>query len=143
MKHIPLTGGKHAIVDDEDYDDLIARGKWTLQGEGYAYRWDRAIRPPKLLLMHRVITNAPRGKEVDHINRNKLDNRRQNLRVVSKSVNSLNKPSRGIEESKYWSGYAIRITADGQRIYFGRFKDRLEAMHISKNIKEQLLEAIL
>ena len=140
---IPLSKSKFALVDQRDVNNLLAMGKWTLHSEGYAYRWDRSSKPNKCLLMHRVIMDTPKGMDTDHINGNKLDNRRHNLRIVSRSANSLNRKTMGIEESRHWSGYIVRIIADGTRVYVGRFKNKEEAMHISKDVKNQLLEAIL
>jgi len=79
MKEIPLTKGAVAIVDDEDYDQL-ARRKWFLHG-GYAKRswWEGPH--IKYDLMHHLVANALPHKKVTHINGNKLDNRKVNLRI--------------------------------------------------------------
>ena len=79
-KLIPLTQGKYAIVDDEDFDEL-SKHKWCLmftKGRSYAVR-----RPSENLtiLMHRFILNPPKQMDTDHKNGDGLDNRRSNLRA--------------------------------------------------------------
>lgn len=99
-KLIPLNKGQFAIVDDEDYDWLSQR-KWQFGTGGYAGRIQRVGRKTTPLLMHRVIMNAPDGTEVDHRNRNKLDNRKSNLRLCTPSQNQANTPKRGTGTSRY------------------------------------------
>jgi hypothetical protein len=86
MREIPLTKGKVTIVDDADYEGLTQR-RWHLltpkRGGEYAMSSNGTG-------MHRAITSAPPGMEVDHINGNGLDNRRGNLRVCTKSGNQRN-----------------------------------------------------
>jgi hypothetical protein len=88
MREIPLTQGKVTLVDDADYE-WLSMWRWEYQS-GYAVRKEdgRTIR------MHREITDCPPGFDVDHINRNRLDNRRSNLRVVTRWGNNLNRQMR-------------------------------------------------
>lgn len=85
MKKIYTNKGKEIIVDDEDYSRLN-RYDWELNNWGYA----QTKISKKIYLMHRVITNAPKGMVVDHINRVRNDNRKENLRVVSQKENMQN-----------------------------------------------------
>lgn len=84
-KEIPLTKGKSAIVDDDLYWSL-SQIKWHYSG-GYAVYFEKKTRPRKAVRMHRLINNTPEGMDTDHINGNKLDNRRANLRTCSRSAN--------------------------------------------------------
>lgn len=85
-KHIPLTKGQFAIVDDDDYDYLSKR-KWHVN-TGYAETWiSKGVRR----LMQDMIATHATGLCVDHINGNKLDNRKSNLRVCTKRQNSYNR----------------------------------------------------
>jgi HNH endonuclease len=91
---IPLTQGKVALVDREDYEELI-KYKWYAKRGGktfYAVRKSPLDKKRKqcTIQMHRVIMNTPIGMETDHINGNGLDNRRTNLRVCSRSENRCN-----------------------------------------------------
>ena len=91
MKTIQLTQGKFAIVDDEDFDRLMAIGKWQFHHSGYASR-TRHGGNRKFISMHRLITDCPARMEVDHLNLDKLDNRKENLRVATKNQNMHNRP---------------------------------------------------
>lgn len=90
-KEIPLTQGKVALVDDEDYDSLCGH-RWYAKKSPYGNTWyaGRKInRRP--VLMHRVILKAPSGIPVDHENGNGLDNRKVNLRLSTGSLNAQNR----------------------------------------------------
>ena len=84
---IKLSNGKYTIIDDEDYS-LIAEYRWHFdKGYAKAHKKDNKRR---WILMHRLIMNPPNDKFIDHINRNKLDNRKRNLRLCNPSQNGSN-----------------------------------------------------
>lgn len=87
MKTIQLSQNKQALVDDEDFEELN-QSRWFINGS-YAYR--HASNHRQLIAMHRQIMNCPQGFEVDHLNHDKLDNRKNNLKVCTKQENLLNK----------------------------------------------------
>ena len=89
-KEILLTQGQVAIVDDEDYK-RISQWKWSYRRNprshyGYAYRGMNGHH----ISMHRLIMNAPDDLEVDHIDRNGLNNCRFNLRLATRSQQRAN-----------------------------------------------------
>ena len=92
-KEIPLTKGKVALVDDVDYEFLM-QWKWHYHSRGYAARSGPRGEGRKMFLMHRVIIGNPGGFLIDHVNQNRLDNRRLNLRACSKAENMRNAPAR-------------------------------------------------
>lgn len=98
MRKIPLTQGKFAIVDDDDYEFLM-QWKWSLTSHGYAKRSQRTGNQ-KCFYMHREITKIKKDMQVDHINHNKLDNRKCNLREVTSNQNMMNR-STTVGLSKY------------------------------------------
>lgn len=103
---------------------------------GYAIHSDyRYPANPGTISMHKLIMNPPRGKFVDHINGDKLDNRRSNLRLVTSSQNSMNrKPIRntksgykGVTFNPRNNTWQARIGYMGKRIHLGNRKDVKEA----------------
>jgi hypothetical protein len=88
MKLIPLTKGKEALVDGCDYAYLM-RWKWFCNPYNYAIRNTRVNECEKrtVVFMHLVIAHRMGlcvVKEIDHENRNSLDNRRSNLRLATR-----------------------------------------------------------
>jgi len=88
-REIKLTKNAVALVDEEDFD-ILSRYKWSLGFNGYPQRgtWDGEKSTPRS--MHRDILESIDGKYIDHINGDKLDNRRHNLRLCSTSQNGAN-----------------------------------------------------
>lgn len=135
MTTIQLTDGKVAIVDEADYSRL-ARYTWgateTAPGYWYAYS-SEARRETGHFYMHRFLTDAPKGMVVDHINGDRLDNRRANLRVCKHWQNLANN-EQAIGESGYRgvikarSGrFTARLKRNGKNLYFGTFDTPEEA----------------
>lgn len=135
MKLIPLTQGYSTIVDDEDFEEL-SKYKWYVMTNGkgdYIY----ASREHKTITMHRYIMRFSLGDKnvINHINGNTLDNRKQNLRIVSKSESQFYKKKRLNCTSKYkgvhWHRAAnvwrSQITINNKNIYLGSFNYEIEA----------------
>ena len=134
---IKLTQNKYAIVDDEDFKSL-SKYKWYVAKRGYGFYAQRHIIIDKKHInqqMHRVILNAKKNKEVDHVNGNTLDNRKSNLRIVSRSQNEWNRDKqknnstgyKGITYVKRDKLFIARIRVYGKLIYLGGFKDKKRA----------------
>lgn len=123
MATIQISKGLEVLVDDEDFPEL-SKWRWFYHTMGYASRQYSQGGVRRSVLMHRQIMNPPVGMVVDHINGNKLDNRRENLRVVTQSENNFNarKPSRNKSGFKgvYWEKQHNRWIA--QTIDFGKRK---------------------
>jgi len=130
MKEIPLTQGYVAIVDDEDYE-WLSQWKWHVQKCTIHHIY--AGGGGKNVMMHRVITKAKYGEEVDLINHNGLDNRKSNLRIVTKFENQRNSRKRinnnsgfkGV--SKHSRRYKAEIKVNGKTKYLGLFVTAEEA----------------
>jgi len=91
------------------------------------------------IYLHRFITNAKKGQIVDHINRDRNDNRRENLRIVSRATNNYNKTvsnslGRGIYFDKYGNRYRACLSFKNKTIKLGSFKD-LKSAKIAYNKK--------
>jgi hypothetical protein len=130
MKKIKLTQGKYALVDKEDYD-WLSQYNWHAE-KGHKNVW--YARRLKSVRMHRVILKAKPGEIVDHINMNGLDNRRKNLRIVSKSENNRNQSLRSDKKTSKYKGvskvgnrYQARIKTNGKESYLGLYKTELGA----------------
>lgn len=95
-KFIELVNGGWTRVDAADYE-WLNKHRWFRSSTGYAYRqgWHGPQRDSAnhwTVYMHREVNQTPENLFTDHINGNKLDNRRANLRTVDKSRNSTNRP---------------------------------------------------
>jgi hypothetical protein len=137
MKKIELTKGKFAIVDDEDFE-WLNQWKWQYDSHGYATRklWIIGGKgKTEKIYLHRLIMDNPTNKEVDHINRNKLDCRKSNLRLVTHSQNLLNRPAnsnntsgyKGVFFDKSRNKWKAMIKINYRSIFLGRFNTAKEA----------------
>ena len=87
--HLSNTGND-AIVDIDDFERVNSLGKWYESDTGYAVIRSIIDGKKQTLRMHRVIMNCPNGKVVEHLNGNKLDCRKKNLRICSQKENANN-----------------------------------------------------
>lgn len=101
MHKFTTKSGHQIIVDDEDKH--LSERSWQLNSVGYPRRTMYVIegKTYRTALMHREIMKAKKGECVDHINGNKLDNRRSNLRVCTQSQNLANRKKSPQKSSKY------------------------------------------
>lgn len=132
MKKIKLTQNKFALIDDEDFD-LVSQYKWHAGLRKHTYY---AFNRRKNLLMHRLIMKVTDSKlQIDHINRNGLDNRKKNLRIVDNRKNSLNsRPKRNNKTSKYkgvdmhvCGKWRAVIRPNKKQIHLGLFNNEKDA----------------
>ena len=149
MKKIPLTQGRFALVDDEDFD-FLSQWRWHLSDNGYAQRSvyikiDIGRYTSRMVKMHRIINETPPGVITDHINRNKLDNRKMNLRSVSASINSLNRGElrnnksgkSGVHFERCTGKWRAEIIVYGKRISIGRFAELKDAIIARQSTEKQ------
>lgn len=112
MEQIPLTKGKFALVDDEDFE-WLNQWKWhTLlkkNGKCYAARTATSMNVKTYVLMHREILKTPAGMLTDHKDGNGLNNQRDNIRVCTNLQNCMNKRARG-GISHYKGVFLVRTT---------------------------------
>lgn len=128
-----------ALVDEDDYDRVAAR-RWHMHPRGYAI----AGSGNNKVLMHRLILGLknPKGRgrgsgvrlpQADHINHDKMDNRRANLRIVSNQQNHQNRADahgtskyRGVSLHKTGK-WCARVKANGKAYWAGYYDSELEA----------------
>lgn len=136
-KIIPLTQGKFAVVDEDDFAEL-SRYNWHLSGsrnKPYAIRKARINDPhanAQKVYMHKQILNT--FEEVDHKDRDSLNNTKENLRLASRSQNARNRTSRKNSSSRYLGvcrhkagGWLVQAKNQGVTIYLGYYADEEEA----------------
>lgn len=132
MRIIYLTKGYATLVDDEDYE-WLSKHQWHTF---YTHRGNtpcaaRDIKRGKQVFMHRLIMNATKDEQVDHIDRDTLNNQKSNLRLCNSQQNSCNRKSwskysfKGIH--KVGNSWQARIRAYGKHIHLGCYKTPIEA----------------
>lgn len=101
--------------------ETVMKYKWSMDNKGYAYNKKHNIR------LHRLILNCPSDMVVDHINHNRLDNRKENLRICTVQENNRNKSNvDGVSWRNDRSKWRAYITVDNKQIYLGLY-DKKEA----------------
>ena len=132
MKEIKLYNNKGiALVDDEDYE-WLSEYKWHNDGHGYAKtkinindKWINQY-------MHKLLISTSKNMITDHVDRNRLNNQKNNLRMVTRSQNRMNSTKqRGILKykgvSKYWNKWKAEIRFNNKNYYLGLFKNEIDA----------------
>lgn len=143
---IHTSKGEIIFIDKEDYD-YFSQWKWSVNSDGLVYRCTIKSKKSITVYLHREIMRARVDEEVDHINHNKLDNRKENLRLCIHQQNSFNKtkPKRvKPTSSKYKGVYSVRnkwraiITLNNKKRHLGYFNTEEEAA-LAYNIKAKEL----
>jgi hypothetical protein len=140
FRRIPLTQGKYAIVDPEDYEQL-SKHKWFAHRCRQTFYAKRNIylseeKRQTAIGMHREIKPVPEGMFCDHINNNGLDNRKANLRLATPAQNARNRRKIAVKTSSKFKGifyhagqrkWCAAIRVNGQYKYFGLFENETDA----------------
>lgn len=137
MKTIKLSNGKYTRVDKEDYA-LLIKYKWHVSGlKNYplVFAYDNNLKTN--IIMHRKIMNAEKGIYIDHINHDRFDNRKSNLRFCTQSQNLINSiPRKNISGFRGVSPHGIywkaSIGYDRKKILLGYFKNIYDAVFVRK-----------
>jgi hypothetical protein len=115
MKSIPLTQGKIALISDEDYE-RVSKHSWCFSAGRYAQSRIKG----KAIYLHRFILDAKPGEEVDHKNRDTLDNRRENLRMCNHYQNMNNV----VKTKKNSTGYRGVYLDKRRGVYYAQISFR-------------------
>lgn len=154
---IPLhaVGGMvraHAVIDSADAE-WAAQWRWSLGVDGYVVRTQHVTnggrRGVKNFRLHRELVGLTNGDgfEVDHINRDRLDNRRSNLRVTTRRQNSQNMPSqagtssqhRGVTLEKRTGKWVAQVQTGGKGYNLGSFASEEEAAAVAREARLRML----
>lgn len=129
MKEIQLTKGQVALVDDEDFKELIMF-RWCRSGSGHAHR-NKGQGQGHITMHRQIMGNPPAGFQVDHVDRNKLNNQKHNLRFVTRSENTQNRNAKndtgykGVFVSR--NKWVARVFYNGVDYGLGTFNSKEEA----------------
>jgi hypothetical protein len=132
----------YALIDAADAK-RVTSCTWWLSNTGYAVRKTAG----RTVYMHRLVLSLERGcgVEVDHINRDRLDNRRSNLRTCDRRSNSQNRESvpgsssqyRGVSWSTATNNWRARVMLDGEQHELGNFAEEVEAANAASQFRAQ------
>lgn len=130
--NITVSGSKtKAIVDQEDYNEL-SQFKWYLHNMGYAV----TSIDKTMVYMHRLVMKTPKDMHTDHINHVKLDNRKSNLRIVTREENMQN-------IKKRHRGCIKKLPGNNKFYYYGELrKDNKRYMTTTCENEEQARGAL-
>jgi hypothetical protein len=138
MKTIPLSQGKFAIVDDEDFVRLN-QFKWFAfknHQVWYSGRNDRTGPKRKTVYLHHEVLRCPTSRQVDHRDRDGLNNQKYNLRYASNVQNQMNKVGwgkvglKGVRIQANHKGsnpFQARIQLNGKVFSLGTYPTSIEA----------------
>lgn len=128
---VELTQGAWALIDIEDIPKVKGR-PWCLNDTGYAV----TRQGKKLLAMQTAISGAPPDLLIDHIDRNKLNNRKQNLRNATCRENNLNSSriddAEGVYMQQATGRWSARLQYDYTQLHLGYFATKEEARIVYK-----------
>jgi hypothetical protein len=144
-RYLPLLDGRDGSLvgfTAVDAEDALRFGDrpWRRGRMGYAVRWQDG----STVYLHRLILGLARGdrREADHINRDKLDNRSNNLRVATRLENGQNLPSqagtsrfRGVSRAK--KRWVASVKLRGKRHQLGTFATEEEAARVASEFRRQ------
>lgn len=144
--HVTLRTGEEMICDLDDWDRL-KRYTWTNDNHGYAI----AKGDKRKIKFHIEVKGRKRGYVVDHQDRNKLNNRKSNLRFLTKSENAINSHVRkdntsgitGVGMNNRKNRWVARIVVNQRNIHLGTFKSKEEAIKARKDAEEKYFKGIL
>lgn len=121
----------YAVVDEEDYE-RVKHLRWMLTKKGYVtYRPDMHTH----VMLHNLVMNVPNSSGVDHIDRDKLNNQKHNLRITTNSIQGQNRGRfknnstgfRGVSYHKGHNKFQASIKFNYQAIHIGYFETKEEA----------------
>ena len=133
-KEIQLTQGKVAIVDD-DLFEYLNQFKWHIASGRYAATNMKINGKSKSIYLHRFIMNVSKDMQVDHIDNDKLNNLKTNLRICTHSQNMINRPVYNNSKSKFkgvifyekLKKYIARIKFKNKEYYLGVYTNPIDA----------------
>ena len=132
--YLELSRGKRTEVSVEDFE-YLNQWKWSYGTRGYAFKSFTVRGKKKTITLHRFLLKPRKGEYVDHVNGDRLDNRRFNLRLCTSGQNNQNSKQRahsqqffkGVRPTEGSSTWAARIRYEGKERWIGSFKNPIHA----------------
>lgn len=137
----------YTVVDAADAE-WVNQWQWCLTDTGYAVRNVKSGGRRTTVKLHRELLGLVWGDglEGDHLNRDRLDNRRSNLRAVPKFGNRQNVTSsgasssyRGVTWDRQNGKWLAQVKANGRNHYVGLFSDEIAAAEAARLARQRLL----
>ena len=140
-----ITTKNHVILIDKDDFEKCKQVSWCVDSKGYANGKSKTFGTIRL---HRYILNPNKNLQVDHINRNKLDNRKSNLRTVTNQQNHFNRPLNknnksgvtGVYFNNQCKKWCAQITINRKTISAGLFEKLEDAVKARNKLKEKYFQ---
>lgn len=126
-----MAGTIEDIVYSPEDEHIFVGRKWHISDNGYVV-WRGIVNGKKRTIrLHRLIARADPGQIVDHKNRNRLDNRRSNLRICTFRENAANRMSKGYCFDKSKGLWVVRHNGS----FYGRFRTEREAIKAKREAR--------
>jgi hypothetical protein len=129
VKKIYIDASRYTLVDDEDYDELN-KYKWSQAVDGYIVRTEYG----QTVRMHNEVLKLRNGSGLDHIDRNRANNQKSNLRIVDHSTNCQNKVTKnnfGFKGVSFkYKKFRAVISRHGKQYHLGYFETPEEAARV-------------
>lgn len=135
----------HCHVDSADLPKLLAfnvswYAAWNPKAKRFYVDCSRKVNGTwRTLSLHRFLMDEPEGLEIDHWNQESLDNRRENLRIATKSQNMMNRSGARSDSktghraiSHAYGKFMLKVTINGKKTYIGLFKTIEDAIAVRK-----------
>ena len=134
IKHKEIARAK---IDKEDLNK-VKNYKWHLfKSKGYVNHSGYINKIQKNIRLHQLILGKKQGFIIDHINHDKLDNRKKNLRFVTYNQNQWNRKAKGYDWHKKNKCWVVRITRFSKVYHIGCYKTENEAIKVRKKCEKQ------
>lgn len=138
--HIYTKAGEHKgrlVVDASELKN-VKKYTWSFSSTGYA----RGTINGKIMYLHTFLIGKKKSLVTDHINRNKCDNRKINLRFVTRLKNNMNRDASGIRMT-VCGKWNARIRYNGKEHHIGNYNSKIDARNAYLEEKERLLKILI
>lgn len=138
----------NVLIDKEDLEKVDSyKNTWCYEHGYIVQKFTKAGKTSRIYIHNLVMDNFDKALQTDHINHDKLDNRKYNLRVVTHAENMQNRKRaegktgyRGVTKSKRSGSYEVKVTVNGKRHSLYGFKTAEEANEAAITLRKKLMK---